>query len=68
MECGIWIVQSDRLPYKASCQVAAANLLRNDAKEMKAIKMVRVNREKISVAVFGFSELASLMMPPPPRQ
>jgi hypothetical protein len=30
---------------------------------MKAVKMVRVDREKFSVAVFGFGELASLVMP-----
>jgi hypothetical protein len=60
---GIFIVQGDRLADKARCQVAAANLLGDDAKKMQAVKMVRVNREQFSVAVFGFGILAGLMMP-----
>jgi hypothetical protein len=68
VESGFLILQSDRLADKARCQVAAAKLLRDDAKKMKAVKMIRVHREKFSAAVFGFRELASLMMPPCSRQ
>ena len=62
------IVQSDRLADQACCQVAAANLVRDDAKTMKAVEVVRVDREKFSVAVFGFRELAGLMMALSSRQ
>ena len=68
MARGVLIVQCDRLADEACCQVAAANLLRDDAKKMKAVKVVRVDREKFSVVVFGFSELAGMMMPLPPGQ
>jgi hypothetical protein len=68
VERGVLIVQCNCLADKARGQIAAANLLRDDAKKMKAVKVVRVDREKFSVAVFGFGELAGMMMPLSPRQ
>ena len=68
VESWVLIVQSDRLADQMRCQLAVAKLLRDDAKKMKAVKVVRVDREKFSVAVFGFRELAGLMMPPSSRQ
>lgn len=68
VERGVLIVQCDCLADKACCQVAAANLLHDDAKKMKAVKVVWVDREKFSAVVFGFSELAGMVMPLPPRQ
>jgi hypothetical protein len=43
-------------------------LLHDDAKKMKAVKVVWVDREKFSAVVFGFSELAGMVMPLRPRQ
>jgi hypothetical protein len=62
VERGVLIVQSDRRTDQACGQIAAAKLVSHDAKKMKGLKVVRVDRENFSVAVFGFRELAGLMV------
>ena len=57
------IVQSDRLADQVHCQVAAANLVGDDAKKMEAVEVILIDREDFPVVGFGFCQLAGLMMP-----
>src|SRR5215472_9319347 len=63
MEGRISIVQGDRLPNQAYRHVVAADLVGNDAKKMKAIDVILIDREDFPVAAFSFGKSASSMMP-----